>query len=211
MDESANGFSRKVLDRAFTLELSEISLDRWEELDEPGATTNSARWPASAWFPRGAALSALRNVTDQERTRIFQVISALTEVNRYLTQAQLQVGYRTRDEVALFVLHSQETISSFVTSAGQPVDPLDLALHMKVLPRIIGGSSGVRRAILQLMGWATTGVPLESEDQAQPLLSVWEASGRASALPAARYPRTASRLCLMWDRVVGEGFTSFWL
>ena len=34
MDESTHGFSRKVLDRAFTLELSDVELSRWGRLTE---------------------------------------------------------------------------------------------------------------------------------------------------------------------------------
>ena len=32
MDESTHGFSRKVLDRAFTIELSDIDLSVWERV-----------------------------------------------------------------------------------------------------------------------------------------------------------------------------------
>jgi hypothetical protein len=211
MDESAHGFSRKVLDRAFTLELSEISLTRWESEVAPGTEGAYVSWPPSAWYPRANALGHLTDLTPQDREVISRIITTLTQVNSFLTQAQLQVGYRTRDEVALFVLHAGEISSTFVTSANEQVDPLDLALHMKVLPRIIGGSGSVRRAILQLMGWATSGVPLDSEDQTQPIMNRWEAVGRANALPGVQFPRTAARLCLMWERVMAEGFTSFWL
>jgi len=211
MDESAHGFSRKVLDRAFTLELSEIDLTRWE--GEPSQQVNVApvKWPVHAWYPRANRLAALANPTEGERAIIERAIGALSQANEYLVQAQLQVGYRTRDEVALFVLHSEGFRESFRDRKGESVDPLDLALHMKLLPRIIGGSAPVRRAILQLLGWSVDGVPRETEDDAQRVVDKWHEEKRPNALSAARYPRSAARLCLMWDRVVAEGFTSFWL
>ncbi len=208
MDESAHGFSRKVLDRAFTLELSDVHLERWEQQEEAAEPTH---WPVSAWYPRALRLGGLGKVTEAERERIRETITVLTTVNGFLAPAGLQVAYRSRDEIALFVLHAAELAPSFVTHIGEAVDPLDLALKMKVLPRIVGGSGAVRRAVLGMLGWAWNGIPLLQEAEAGIIIEEWERAGRPGALPAARYPRTAARLCLMWERFLAEGFTSFWL
>ncbi|HEV2129498.1 MAG TPA: hypothetical protein VGR27_00255, partial [Longimicrobiaceae bacterium] len=208
MDESAHGFSRKVLDRAFTLELSDVNLALWNVAREPA---EPAHWPASAWYPRATRLGELQGVTEAENASIRQTIEVLTDINGFLAPAGLQVGYRTRDEVALFVLHASDFVSSFATRTGERVDPLDLALHMKVLPRVVGGSGAVRRALLGMLGRARGGLPLTSEGEAQALLEEWDAAGRCGALPGSRFPRTAARLCLMWERLLTEGFTSFWL
>lgn len=140
-----------------------------------------------------------------------EVINVLTVVNRYLTQAQLQVGYRTRDEVALYVVHAHEIADAFVTRAGVHVDPVDLALNMKVLPRLVGGSGALKRALLQLLGWSFDGKPRDELDNADDVLKLWEDAGRPAALASALYPFTVARLCLMWDRFSLEGFTSYWL
>ena len=209
MDESAHGFSRKVLDRAFTLELSDVDLSRWEGRERRPA--EPAPWPPRAWEPRAIRLGELRGVSGAEREEIGRAIQALGEANRFLQGAGLQIGYRTRDEVALFVLHAADIRSSFTTRTGEGVDPLDLSLHMKLLPRIVGGSAAVRRAMLGLLGWATDGATLPAESDARPLLDDWEAVGRPASLPRARFPHTAARLCLMWERLQEEGYTSFWL
>jgi hypothetical protein len=209
MDETTHGFSRKVLDRAFTLELSDINLTRWAEAAPP--TTRAAAWPVSAWHPKAASLAGLMGLKAEDRQQVETVIRILTEVNNFLVGAQLQVGYRTRDETALFVLHAQEVLDSFADGDGNPVDPLDLALQMKVLPRLVGGSGAVRHALLQLLGWAHVGVPLATEDDARAVIQEWEKEGRPGALSGARFPRTAARLCIMWERMLAEGYTSFWL
>jgi hypothetical protein len=209
MDETTHGFSRKVLDRAFTLELSDIDLARWAE-SKP-APNEPAAWPVSAWYPRAASLGGLTGLGKEDEERIETVIRTLTEVNRFLVGAQLQVGYRTRDETALFVLHAQDVLDSFVDHEGNPVAPLDLAVQMKVLPRIVGGSSAVRNALMQLLGWANGGVPLVTEEEARTVVEQWEQAGRPGALAGARLPRTAARLCIMWERMLAEGYTSFWL
>jgi hypothetical protein len=209
MDETTHGFSRKVLDRAFTLELSDIDLTRWAE--SAAGPSGAAAWPVSAWYPRAASLAGLTGLGHDGRQQVERVIGSLTEVNRYLVGAQLQVGYRTRDETSLFVLHAQDVLDSFVDGESNPVDPLDLALQMKVLPRIVGGSGAVRHAVMQLLGWANGGVPLATEEEARIIIEQWEREGRPGALSAARFPRTAARLCVMWERMLAEGYTSFWL
>lgn len=209
MDESAHGFSRKVLDRAFTIELSDIDLTRWgaNSVEEIA----SSPWPVEKWYPRAIQLGQIADLSTEEGNAVNKVIQTLTEINRFLVHAQLQVGYRTRDEIALFLLHAREFESSFVTTEGKRVDPLDLVLQMKILPRIAGGSAPVRRVVLNLLGWAYTGKAFHEEDDARAVIENWDVSGRLGFIENARYPRTAARLCLMWDRLVSEGFTSFWL
>jgi hypothetical protein len=206
MDESAHGFSRKVLDRAFTLELSEIDLHQWAQI---AADPPAARWPLSAWRtdPRPLAQRAMGG----ERKILDRVVDVLVQINAVLTQAQLQVGYRTRDEIALFVLHAADARGSFVTRDDTAVDPLDLALLMKILPRIAGGSAPIRQVVMGLLGLATRGKALDSDQQADDVASSWRAGGRPAAVAGANFPRMAARLCLMWDRLASEGFTSYWL
>ncbi|MBC7231341.1 MAG: DUF3578 domain-containing protein [Actinobacteria bacterium] len=210
MDESAHGFSRKVLDRAFTVELSEIFLDQWENASTT-EKTKAVTWPVKAMCPRAIMLAALTNPEDRERSEIVRAVNALMEINRVLAPAQLQVGYRTRDEVALFLLHSLEIIDSFRDMRGNKIDPLDLALQMKILPRIIGGSDAVNRVVMGMLGWAYGGVPFKLEDEARQIVKDWDDSGRPSAIGGSRYPRLAARLCLMWERLKSEGYTSYWL
>lgn len=209
MDESTHPFSRKVLDRAFTIELSEVNLAHWNQNGEPRRPV--ATWPVTAWNPIKIQLSELANPTDQQLSEISRAIAALQAVNILLSSAQLQVGYRTRDEVAFYLLHAQQIANAFVDHEGNAVDPLDLALQMKVLPRIGGDSNAIKRAVFGLLGWATTGIPLETYDEVNTILDSWEKLGRPSSLANSEYPRLAARLCLMGQRLAVDGYTSYWL
>jgi len=211
MDESAHGFSRKVLDRAFTIELSEIDLEAGLDHEFGGGGRNGTPWPVSAWFPRATRLSELRSRNSRDDEHIVHAVNALVQLNEILTHAQLQIGYRTRDEVALFLIHAAEIEGTFRTSSGDPVSPLDLALQMKILPRIAGGSAAIRRLLLGLVGWAWMGQPFVDESEVKDLLEQWESNGRSARLQGARYPGLASRSLLMFDRLQMEGFTSYWL
>ena len=209
MDESSHGFSRKVLDRAFTIEFSDVDLTSWE--NQTKEVLSGLAWPVTAWYPRAAQLAEIGQLNDEEKKKVQEVIEVLSVMNRYLIQAQLQVGYRTRDEIALFVLHAEEISSSFVTRLGESVNPLDLALQMKVLPRIAGGSNSIRNILFRLLGWAYNGQPFKADEDASSLLKIWDNAGRPGFIEGATFPRTAGRLCLMWDRLLTEGYTSFWL
>lgn len=209
MDESTHGLSKKVLDRAFTLELSEINLKIRSGADIP--PIDPFLWPLAKWQPRAIRLGELADLNSDESTIIDNVINVLTEINGILRQSQLQVGYRTRDEVALFVLHAQEYEESFKTTSGVTVKPLDLALLMKILPRISGGSMPIRNTVIGLLGWSNNGQRIVSEQDAEPILEQWKSYGQPESLEDANYPRMTARLCLMWDRLKNEGFTSFWL
>lgn len=214
MDESSHGFSRKVLDRAFTLEFSEIDLTNWES-DSPVSSLKdiSERWPTSAWQPRATQLSSLKNLTATERTQTQKTVDTIVELNEMLSQAQLQLAYRSRDEIALFVLHANDIIDSFVTSGPDSiaVDPLDLAIQMKVLPRIAGGSGTIRRLVSELLGWSNNGQPFKAEEQAGPFITDWISRRKPHFIEGAKFPRTCARLCLMWERIQHEGYTSYWL
>jgi hypothetical protein len=213
MDESTHGFSRKVLDRAFTIELSEVDLD-WT----PQATNASsvpggaeAKWPVEFWHTTATRLSQLSNLDKPSLMLIQSSITWLKRVNDCLTCSQLQVGYRTRDEVILFLLNAEQIRSSFRTRDNNAVDPLDLVLSMKILPRIVGGSNAIRRTILGLLGLSIQDKPFDSEDVVGSYVEKWDKAGRQATLINAKLPRSAARLCLMWDRLETEGFTSYWL
>ncbi|HEY2961661.1 MAG TPA: DUF3578 domain-containing protein [Pyrinomonadaceae bacterium] len=209
MDESTHNFSRKVLDRAFTIELSEVNLAQWRSNGERVRTVST--WPVTSWNPIKIHLSELTKPADEQLSEINRAIDALQAVNLLLAPAQLQVGYRTRNEVAFYLLHAQQISDAFVDRDGNVVDPLDLALQMKILPRIVGRGDAIERCVLGLLGWATTGIPLESEDEARSILESWETGGRTPCLTNGKYPRLAARLCLMWQRFAADGYTSYWL
>ena len=209
MDETTHGFSRKVIDRAFTLELSDVDLGQWKSrASTPPPATG---WRASAWYPRATRLGELGVLSQSEREHVTTVVDALIAANRHLADAQLQLGYRTRDEVALFVLHASELADYFVTKSGSRVDSLDLAIHMKVLPRLVGGTGAIRRCLDGLLTWSLSGSSDGALEEAESAVARWITAGRPPSFDDARYPRTAARLCLMRERLDDEGFTSYWL
>lgn len=211
MDESSHGFSRKVLDRAFTIELSEVdlSLDSATPSDEPRRTPRA--WPIRFWHCPASRLPEADRSSSVFIQNAEQATNLLQQINDCLVRSQLQVGYRTRDEVILFLINASEMPDAFRTREGSRVDPLDVAIMMKILPRLVGGSNAIRATINGLLGLSTKGQPFTGEEDAEGVLSEWENARRPDSLADAKLPRTAARLCLMWERLLSEGYTSFWL
>ncbi len=208
VDESAHAFSRKVLDRAFTLELDAPDLATWAA--PPEASGGAERWPVRAWQPLARRLSGLRGLTDEQQTRVEAAVQAVAEANAVLAPAGLGIGYRTRDDVALFVLHAMETPEAFRTREGRLANPLDLALLMKVLPRIDGAGATTRAAVLRLLAWASGGGARVEEHDAVGVVDAWVEGGRPRVLPSARFPYTAARLARIAEGAVEDGVASFW-
>ena len=204
VDESTHPFSRKVLDRAFVLEIEPGPLGAWPEGGEGGAP-RSARWPVEAWAPRAVRLGELPPLDAAASAALGRALGAVVEADAVLAPAGLGLGYRARDEVALFVLHARDTPDAFRTRAGEPVDPLDLALAMKVLPRIDGARAATRAAVSALLVWASGGAP-----DARDAVEAWIDLDRPSSLQGARFPRSAARLARILEGADEDGVASFW-
>ena len=217
VDESAYAFSRKVLDRAFVLELAPRdladwltpSLAGWRTAPAESAERDAAAWPTAAWVPRATRLGELGALSDDDRPHVERAAVAVAEAGAVLDPAGLGVGYRARDEVALFALHAAETPRAFRTAEGEPVDPLDVALLAKLAPRLDGARASARAAAYGLLGWSVDGRPADAA-RASALVDDWQDAGRPSALGGARFPRTAARLARVAEGALDDGVASFW-
>ena len=209
VDESAHAFSRKVLDRAFVIELAARDLGTWDAAVP--APPEAEPWPAAAWTPRAVRLGGADLGAD-EREAVGRAVSAVVEASAVLDPAGLGVGYRARDEAALFVLHARDTPDAFRDADGGRVDPLDLALLTKLLPRIDGARAPARAAVYGMLGWAAAGGQASDGDAraARDLVDAWAGAGRPASLDGARFPRTAARLARIAEGAFEDGVASFW-
>ncbi|HEY0769197.1 MAG TPA: hypothetical protein VGD31_02610, partial [Sphingobacteriaceae bacterium] len=185
------GFSKKVLDRAFVIEFSTVDLAAIGEVT-PSVTPDP--WVSVDWRTMANSLAShpLRNTPDVQ-----QIIETLTRVNDVLQQGQLQFGYRVRDEITMFYLAAQQSHNAFTTTDAGTVDPLDLAIAMKVLPRIQGSGDAVGRVLNGLRTWASPDTTGTSDEP-----------GTGENIS---FPFCAERIALMIRRLGSSGFTSYWL
>jgi hypothetical protein len=191
MDETTFGFSKKVLDRGFVIEFSTVDLSLVDQAEAPAEPL--IPWGSNIWEQSSLSLPEHPLRDDGEVTR---VIEALTVVNESLSNAQLQVGYRVRDEVAIFCLEAQRCPDQFLTTTAGTVDPLDIAIAMKVLPRIQGSGVVIRRLLESLLDWASA-TENRTEDPGTGLSN--------------GFPFCEERLQLMQRRLQDTGFANYWV
>lgn len=207
MDETTHPFSKKVLDRAQTIEFSYIDLARFpissSAEGEPQRTESTMNDSINNLFLRSDYLT-LKDAYSENEALIRRCTERLVEVNLFLETIHSQVGFRVRDEVCFYLLYNHRY--NLMTEE----QAFDLQLLQKILPRLQGSSSSVKRALIQLMFLAlgTGGKIEETLEDASGLYLPWQGSG---VMPTAKFPWTARKLAYMLRRLEEDGFTSFWL
>jgi MoxR-like ATPase len=193
MDETTHAFSRKVLDRANTLEIEA------GPLSAPPSSAKVATPTSQSIDLRAPFLTASDMLPDAENASKLQRVSKLLdELNDTLAEASLQVAYRTRDEATAFFIHA--------TAAGLSDQDTEHAIVMqKILPRVQGSSPRLARVLHKLLIRFNPGAGLDADD-ASKLPDQLLALRRDTANPA-----LVRKLAGMWLVYIEEGFTSFWI
>lgn len=204
MDETTYPFSKKVLDRANTLEFNHIDLTQlpWSEGDEEQEIVEIA--PVSQRFFRADYLN-LVNVDAENKELVKRTTNKLVAINQILEEIHAQVGFRIRDTISFYSIYAERF--GLLTED----EAFDLQLLQKILPRIQGSHTSVKRVLLKLLKVCLEGESLKVNDlldDASSLYSRWDTGKEA---PAAKYRQSARKLAFMLRRLEEDGFTSFWL
>lgn len=190
MDETTHPFSRKVLDRAFTIEFNDYEL----AYERPAPLPDD--WEALDWRSLNPVAIRLADLYDTAPELFDGIIRDIESLNQFLRPGMFQVAYRVRDEICLFVKHALDL--GWTRAAA-----FDQQVLMKILPRIQGSSSVVRRTLISLWNWST-GDAAAADSDADDLSST-------AVDAAAPFPRTAKRVKSMISRLDADGYTSYWV
>ena len=213
VDETTHAFSPKVLDRAFTLELSDADFSNYpiqldESLNEIDVhqskylLDNFTRKGKFAQIEKSEIYSFLNN--DQD-LRV-----QLAELNKVLKTHDLHFGYRVLDEITAFLANADQ--SGFYEDLGEDEDPLDAAILMKVLPKFHGSRTKLEEPLKAVLAWCFD--PHEPNNSSiESALQIGSISVR-STIEALQnlhyqYPHTADRVIRMIRSLYTTGFASF--
>ena len=189
MDETTFSFSRKVLDRAMTIEMNEVDLyggltGRHEEIGKIGNNELV-----------GTAVEGV-DVYGENKNVCYKAIGYLSKLNEILEGTPFKVAYRTRNEFLLYVVNNlpyckdkegKELPEGYVIARA-----LDEITSMKILSRIEGDDTKVKESLLDnLMNAIKDGLS-EIAGEENPVESV-----------------SIAKLKEMKDRL-NSGYTSFW-
>ena len=195
MDETTQPFSRKVLDRANTIEFSDI--DVMQGIDDDVTTSEVPPLQLDQSFYR-AEFTTLNDILPKHRGKAKQIAEMIRDLNQDLGFAGFEIGYRVRDEAISF--------SVYASSAGMNVEEINEAIILqKILPRVHGSSPRVEKLLVSLLRLLKGGseVPDENDPELAQKLAVLRVDSEASAIVR----KIAGMLILFRE----ENFTSFWL
>ena len=138
MDETTHSFSRKVLDRAMTIEMNDINLS-----EGLGEDTDDWNYPAEP-FKKELVLSEKTQGTEvfaELSTTGIEIITYLDLINTKLESSPFKIAYRVRDEFLLYAFN-------YSLLETKPDDwlknVLDEMTLMKILSRIEGDEDRTR-------------------------------------------------------------------
>lgn len=192
MDETTFPFSKKVLDRANTIEFSYVDLI-------PDNTVIEAESPLD--LDNEFLVSEYLFLAQCQNSLVNDVCASLQKINEVLKNANAHVGYRVRDEIVFYMLNNKKTGLLSDNAA------LDNEIMQKILPRIQGSSSSVKDMLCELFkifAGDYEGYQTQSDDTASKMMRKIRESG-------AIYPHSAEKVAFMVRRFEEDGFTSYWL
>ena len=134
MDETTFSFSRKVLDRAMTIEMNEVNLygGLTDEGSEIGYIGNCIIGDTAEG----------KDVYADNKELCDQVLSFLEKVNTVLEGTPFKIAYRTRNEFLLYAVNRQ-----LLDKESQLWQTLDEMTSMKILSRIEGDSERTKTVL----------------------------------------------------------------
>lgn len=194
MDETTFPFSKKVLDRANTIEFSYVDLmpkQRTGEIFAPQNLPNS--------FLRTEYL-VLATDCAVDMELVEKICVELQDLNGKLVKANAHVGFRVRDEIVFYMLNNEK--AGNLLSYEQAMDN---EIMQKILPRIQGSSVAIKTLLIDMFKFCMgsgSGIDADSGNVGEQM---------KTAAASAKYPESAKKIGYMMTRFEDDGFTSYWL
>lgn len=189
MDETTFSFSRKVLDRAMTIEMNEVNLHggltkRHESIGKLGKDELV-----------GSAVEGV-DVYDNYTDVCNTALSYLQKVNDVLEGTPFKIAYRTRNEFLLYVVnnlpYNKDKDGNDLPQGYVIARALDEITSMKILSRIEGDDTKVKDSLLNALSQVIADGLNTITDEKHPVKSV-----------------SVAKLDEMKNRLQ-SGYTSFW-
>ena len=199
MDETTFPFSKKVLDRANTIEFSYVDLMPKRRITKDVTSKINV---VSNSFTK-ARYIFLQECLEEDENFVEENCEILQEINAYLQPANLHFGYRVRDEIIFYLLNN-------LKEDLLPEDrAMDNEIMQKILPRISGSSAAIKKVLCELFEYCAgdyNAFGSEADEISDKMLKLLN-DGEGNIM----YPNTAFKLMSMMRRYEEDGFTSYWL
>ncbi|MDP2188802.1 MAG: hypothetical protein Q8J69_08985 [Sphingobacteriaceae bacterium] len=145
MDETTHSFSRKVLDRAMTIEMNQVNL-----MDGLETAINDLDYPDEYYHPSlvfgnlQGGQTAFQSLGKAGKT----IIQQLEDINKILEGTPFKLAYRVRDELLVYCYYGSKQKKQPTNWVNRCMDEV---LDMKLLPRIEGDKGRCEKVIDELI------------------------------------------------------------
>ena len=193
MDDTTYQFSRKVIDRAMTIEMNEVNLNDMFDIEKPDALSYREDVVDKGWFfaPFAQSNNALQQMNDERELLVEKIKATIGQTDAdgtttpdsleaILGKTPFRIAYRVVNELILhfYALRMEDKDADFEELYNKALDNI---LMMKVLPRIEGNEDLVKEPLAQLATWTEVA-----------------------------YPKANAKIVEMRERLERSHFTSFW-
>ena len=193
MDDTTYQFSRKVIDRAMTIEMNEVNLNDMFNIEKPDALSYREDVVDKGWFfaPFAQSNNALQQMNGEHELLAKKIKATIGQTDAdgkttpdsleaILGKTPFRIAYRVVNELILhfYALRWENQEAEFEELYNKALDNI---LMMKVLPRIEGNEDLVKEPLAQLDTWT-----------------------------AGAYPKANDKIVEMRERLECSHFTSFW-
>ena len=196
MDETTFPFSRKVLDRANTIEFNyvDLGLQFTETLDAVETYEADNSFLMSKYLVLGRDCREYFDV-------IGPICAQLEGINKILQKANAHVGYRVRDEIVFYLINNMN--AGLLTED----EAFDNSIMQKILPRIQGSSASTKDMLCELFNLLSD----QKIDANAADTSTAEAMQKILDNGSIKYPKSVAKIKFMVQRFEEDGFTSYWV
>ena len=189
MDDTTFQFSRKVLDRANTIEFSDVDLDNlFFEVNEKVESLN-----VSNDFLKTTYLKTM-DIEEEYRDYAKEVNKTIIEINEILKKSQKQFAYRVRDEMLFYLVENKKANLLHEDIA------LDYQIMQKILPVISGSEESVYQVLIDLLNFVCDTNTIDSIEEATNYLKETKV----------RYENSANKIIYMLKGYQNDGYVSYW-
>jgi len=195
MDETTHPFSRKVLDRANTLEFNEIYLSKGLTLPTNDQIIETLDLQHLSFKSK---YLTMYDLLGSDSATAKTVSEKLEELNHILSKAGCQVGYRVRDEAAFYMKYVSDVNSSDLDGTAG----FERVVLQKIMPRIQGSSYQIKQILENLLRqFVPESLQIETDDDDY-IMNLQNLIENKGALP--------KKIGHMLIQFIEDGFTSFW-
>lgn len=152
MDDTTHQFSRKVIDRAMTIEMNELNFEKMF-VDEDRMQYTENHLDAALFISDSVSAKHALELVDEDAEQLRdKTIEIMQTLDEKLKDTPFRVAYRVQNELVLYYynLSAAYPEKSFDELFAIAVDSM---LKMKVLPRIEGDEDMVKKPLKALEAW----------------------------------------------------------